>query len=210
MGGGEIPRAGIYLVIKEATSRKKIFKKSMDTIGDSITWWSKGRFFRCLMRDNGLLYDFVGSHTDIFGFGHDGEGGNTSAEVLGRLDSIPYADSYFLLIGTNDRITAQKTIDHIVEIAKKLGAKHNSSVYISTLLPRADKYNQRNQEINEMLISYGVICSKCHVIDLGGAFYALPNWQSYLADGLHPSLKGYIVLAKLVAKYINDQNVQDF
>lgn len=202
-GGNVLPSSSDFMVTSYTTVRQPIFERTLDTVGDSITWWYQGRFFRCLMRDKGLDYDFVGSHTDIFGFGHDGEGGNTSKQLLGRINSIPAADAYLLLIGTNDRISPLESVDNIVEIARELRAKKSSTkVYISTLLPRVDEYNKRNQEINILLRDYGFMCDSCVLIDIGEAFYALPNWQNYLSDGLHPNFEGYTKITEITVKYL--------
>ncbi len=173
------------------------FGRTLDTVGDSITWFDDGKYFRCLLRDYGLTYDFKGAHTDPFGFGHDGEGGDTTDLVLQRMTSIAVADGYFLLIGTNDQITPEKTVANIKLIAALLKNKNaNSTVYISTVLPRTDDLNQRNQKINALLKKQANFCDKCVLVDLGGMFYSTPNWPNYfLPGGLHPNYKGYELMA---------------
>ena len=196
-----VPPNGTYTITSHYSPRKPIFGRTIDTIGDSITWWTYGRFLRCYMRDQGLMYDFKGSHTDIFGFQHDGDGGNTTQNVLDRMESIPSSDAYFVLIGTNDRINPEETFDNIVTISELLKQKNPCArIYISTLLPRNDSYNTRNQEINNYLRDYSQWCSGCTLIDLGAYFYGLSNWASYLmADGLHPNDAGYQKIALYLA-----------
>lgn len=201
---GVQPPNGNYTVKSYITERKLIFGRTLDTIGDSITWWQQGRFLRCLMRDSGLMYDFRGGHYDVFGFGHDGLGGNTSQNVLDRMGDIPVEDAYFLLIGTNDRIDPQDTVNNIKEIVLKLKTKNPcSKVYFSTLLPRVDEYNTRNQAVNVLLRALLPICDQCILIDTGNYFYGLTNWQNYLADGLHPTYAGYQKIAAYLAPLIN-------
>ncbi|WP_160149839.1 SGNH/GDSL hydrolase family protein [Legionella beliardensis] len=203
----DLPSPGIYYLASFQTNKKSEFNQTIDTIGDSLTWVRNGRFLRCLMRDQGLPYDFKGSHTDTFGFEHDGEGGDTTQDVLKRINQIPITDAYFLLIGTNDRIPPQETVNNIIQIAKGLHTKNrNAKIYISTLLPRSDDYFERNQTVNKLLLQKRPICPKCQVLDVGGAFYALADWQKLLPDRLHPSYEGYVELAKIITKQLNRAN----
>lgn len=202
-GFGVKPPAGNYVVKSYKTERKPVFGRTLDTIGDSITWWQHGRFMRCKMRDYGLMYDFGGTQTDVFGFGHDGKGGNKTTDVLDRIASIPKQDAYFILIGTNDRIEPQETVDNIKLIAELVQAKNTcAKVYISTLLPRNDAFNARNQTINALLRADTALCANCTLVDLGAYFNALPNWPTYLADGLHPNAQGYDAIAARLALII--------
>lgn len=202
---GSIAPAGTYTVTAHNSTIKPVFGRTIDTVGDSITWWTYGRFLRCLMRDDGLKYDFSGSHTDIFGFKHDGEGGNKTVDVLDRMSNIPVSDAYFVLVGTNDRIDPVYTFENIVTISDQLKSKNScAKIYISTLLPRNDEYNTRNQYVNELLREKTDWCAGCTLIDLGGYFYEKPNWTSYLmADNLHPNYAGYELISAYLASNIN-------
>ncbi|MGQ3889198.1 SGNH/GDSL hydrolase family protein [Legionella sp. CNM-1927-20] len=203
----DLPPKGTYELSTYETTHKPQFKQTFDTIGDSITWGGHGQFLRCLLRDQGLPYDFEGSHVDPFGFGHDGEGGDTTQAVLARINKIPVTDAYFLLIGTNDRTLHQDTVNNIVQIANQLYAKNNkATIYISTLLPRADAYFERNQAVNKLLLQTNSICPSCKIIDVGGAFYALKDWQRYFPDKLHPNYEGYVELAKIITRFIKNEN----
>lgn len=195
------PAAGTYVVNAYNSTQNPVFYRYIDTIGDSITWWQQGRFFRCLMRDSGLHYDFKGTQTDVFGFNHDGEGGDTTTDVLARMASIPVSDAYFVLIGTNDHTTAAATATNIATISTQLSVKNPcAKIYISTLLPRNDTYNTLNQSINALLLSHGSFCNNCTVIDTGGYLYSQSNWATYLdAGGIHPTYAGYQLLAAYLA-----------
>lgn len=197
------PPAGTYTVKSYTTERKLIFGRTLDTIGDSITWWQQGRFLRCLMRDSGLMYDFRGTYYDVFGFGHDGSGGDKTQDVINRISAIVPQDAYFVLIGTNDRITPQQTVNNIQTIVLALKEKNScAKVYFSTLLPRTDEFNARNQEINTLLRALPSLCDGCILIDTGAFFYSLPSWQSYLLDGVHPSYTGYQLMAAYLSAFI--------
>ncbi len=205
---------GKYHLISYQMKRTPIFKRSFVTIGDSLTWMYEGRYLRCLLRDQGLEYDFLGTHTDSFGFAHEGAGGETSKNVLDRIDSIPPADAYFLLIGTNDwAYSPQSTVDNIKQIANKLQDKKKDVViYVSTLLPAEDYtgHQEHNDAVNAILRKNKFVCGKCKLIDVGASFQALPDgWQTKLIDGLHPNYKGYVALAKIIASYVNPTHEEE-
>jgi len=190
---------------------KFIYGKTMDTIGDSITWMAQGKYMRCLLRDKGLFFDFVGLHQDGFGFMHDGEGGDTSVDVLNRIEKIFYADAYFLLLGTNDTgLTPQQTVQNLLQIGKALNTRNNSApIFISTLLPTTGVYsyrNERNQLVNQLLLlnsKQKKLCENCYVLDVGGLFYATPGWERLYWDGIHPTEEGYELLTSLIVKALS-------
>ncbi|MGL4223108.1 MAG: SGNH/GDSL hydrolase family protein [Shewanella sp.] len=189
----------VVLKKKNSNARFASEAKKIAMIGDSITWWQKGEYFRCYLTQAGLGFDFVGSRTDTFGFAHDGEGGNKTTDVLKRIKYIPVSDVYFLLIGTNDRYSALETADNIFKIARQLHKKNKkSTVVISTLLPRKDGFNQRNNDVNVILKRDISACSYCKLIDLGGKISKM-NWEGLLeSDGLHPNEKGYRELSDII------------
>jgi len=207
---GDYPKeAGAYTV--EVVSQQPNSKTSptLNTVGDSITWWQYGEYFRCLLADNGLPYNFVGSRTDIFGYGHDGEGGNNTRDVLNRIQAIPPSSYYFILIGTNDRFSTDETVSNIMKIAALLRDKQNDSiVLISTLLPRKDEFNARVEGVNEKLKNAFKHCKDCQGLKLidTNVVLAQKDWQSLSADGLHPNKEGYKFLAKFIANKL--QNLQ--
>ncbi len=90
-------------------------------IGDSLTWWNFGQKFRCLLQAKISATAFVGSRTDIYGFGHEGEGGNTTGDILSRFDQIVPAASYLMLAGTNDldRLSPETTVLNLKEIVRQ-------------------------------------------------------------------------------------------
>lgn len=195
------PTAGTYYIEAYTSQKEPIHHRTMVTIGDSITWSLYGSYMRCLLLDNGLSYDFVGTKTDAFGFAHEGEGGNNTFDVLNRIEKIPSADSYFLLIGTNDiNYTASQTVENITVIANKLLEKNpNALIYISTLIPRQDYLNERNMQVNALLKNKQWP-SSIKILDVGGDFYANENWQTLLLDGIHPNFKGYEVISRSIIK----------
>ena len=197
--------AGDYEVAVMAETLPPPPHNTLNTVGDSITWWQHGERFRCMLADAGLNYRFVGSRTDSFGYGHDGEGGNNTRDILKRINDIAPSAHYFLLIGTNDRFSPDETIKNIIRIAHRLNAKQNSPVFISTLLPRTDEFNARNETVNAGLKQALASCDTCKnmvLIDTNAAFMAHPKWSTLLADGLHPNEEGYKFLSEFVTRQI--------
>jgi lysophospholipase L1-like esterase len=199
------PTSGTFTVNAYQSTRLPIFGRYLATIGDSITHWEYGRYMRCLMRDAGVMYDFSGEFVDVFGFGNEGQGGNNTQYVLNRMNSIVIADTYFVLIGTNDYavLAPAQTIANIQLIVQQLKIKNPcAKVYISTLLPRNDIYNSNVQAINQLLLAAPSFCFNCFVVDVGGQFNALPNWQSLLMDSIHPNYNGYVALGTIINSLI--------
>lgn len=175
----------------------------LSMVGDSITWWHWGQYFRCFIKEAGAGYTFVGTRTDVFGYAHDGEGGNTTAQVLKRVSWLVSSDVYFLLIGTNDRCPVDETVTNIILIAQRLRAKGKRSVVlVSTLLPRTDQQAGRVDGVNRLLRERIAECHPyCKLLDLGGEFRSADNWPDLLEeDGLHPTLEGYRTLAAAMVK----------
>lgn len=199
---------GIYEVEAIAETKKPSANATLNTVGDSITWWQHGEHFRCMLADAGLNLDFAGSRTDSFGYGHDGEGGNNTRDILKRINAIAPSSHYFLLVGTNDRFEADETIKNILQIAHGLKAKSNSMVFVSTLLPRTDEYNQRNEAVNKGIKQSLQSCADCKnimLIDTNRAFLSHPDWKNLLADGLHPNKEGYAFLTNFIVNEIRNR-----
>lgn len=190
--------------IEIATLREDTDKNNTFTmIGDSITWWQRGEYFRCRLDKIGFSRKFIGSRTDIFGYGHEGEGDDNTNNVLERIDHIVDSEAYFLLIGTNDRDAPLKTYQNILKITSLLAKRETTKVvYISTLLPRNDEFNNRNNEINKLLRAGNYFHVKIKLIDLGARFETYENWETLLADGLHPNDAGYQFLVEEIKNLI--------
>jgi lysophospholipase L1-like esterase len=196
-------QAGIYTV--EALKQPAVIRTGapIAMVGDSITWAGYGQRLRCEMLDAGFSGHFVGRHVDSFGLAHEGEGGNTTADLMRRLENVPASSRYFLLIGTNDvTATPKETLDNILHIAGGLShARKAAKVYVSTLLPRSDNKaaNRRNDAVNELLRAHFKTCTDCQslvLVDTAQVMHEHGDWQSLLVDGLHPSIEGYRFLAK--------------
>ncbi|NWC38338.1 SGNH/GDSL hydrolase family protein [Pseudomonas tolaasii] len=187
--------------------RKERTGKSLTMIGDSITWWSNGRYLRCLLSKQMTGVDFIGPHTDSFGFGHAGEGGNNTFEILARLDAIQASDYYFLLAGTNDwaLATPEQSFENIKKIAETL-SNNGGTVIVSTTLPRLDKNDSRNQSLNKFILSWGGMGCTCKVIDLYSEFSKVDDRNSmYWDEGIHPTIIGYKHIADILAPKLQNE-----
>ena len=185
----------------------------LTTIGDSITWWLYGGYYREKLLRLNPDYSFSGSRTDICGFGHEGEGGDSTDRVITRLENIVSdTDMYILLIGTNDygRNDPQHTFENISLIVNALKKKNSHSiVYICTILPCDDRYihkesgrtrDEINRDVNNLLRAKFEFGNEERVvlIDTEKAFRSDDNFQDYFPDGLHPNDAGYDILVNVI------------
>lgn len=192
---------GTYDLYKVNVQTKKSTSRTLTTVGDSITWWSAGSSLRCLLSKNLQGLQFTGPHTDRYGYGHAGEGGNKTVDVLQRLDKIDKSDYYLLHIGTNDWPIgdAEFTFKNIVKIAKALSAK-GGEVIILTILPRLDENDARNVAINQKIREWNGRSCNCRVIDLYTEFMNSGDLKSmYWDTGIHPNAKGYERIVEILS-----------
>ncbi|RON39590.1 hypothetical protein BK664_11580 [Pseudomonas brassicacearum] len=202
-GGKSLTEPGVYRFY-EVKTKKKNYEKSITMVGDSITWWSSGRYFRCMLAKQIPGAGFTGPHTDIYGYGHAGEGGNSTKQMIARLYKIKRSDYYFVLAGTNDWKTKSplKTANNIKQIAHTL-SKKGGKVIISTLLPRMDEHDSKNIEVNKLLLSWNGKDCNCQIIDLDREFRKLEDKDQYFWDaGLHPNTEGYKKIVDIIAPKI--------
>ncbi len=187
------------------SAKPDYYHRTMVTLGDSITYADYGEFLRCMLDNQGIGYDFIGSKIDKFGFRHEGYGGYNTQNIIDlRLKEISSADAYFILLGTNDiNFTPMQTVSNLMTIGIYLHTKNpNAIIYMSTLLPRYKPYHERNIQVNDILKSnkWG---NNIQILDVGGDFLAQPNWKSYLLpDVLHPNYAGYSIITWSIIKNI--------
>ncbi len=196
---------------------------SITTVGDSITWAHYGQYYRYKLWQLNTNYRFIGSRTDIFGFGHEGEGGDVTPYVLKRMDDIvPNSQNYILLIGANDikldSFSFEKTFNNIVTIVNKLKDKNRyCRIFVCTILPcnseifvnknkmTIDDYNQKVNVLLRKKYSSGSV-KRVTLINTEKLFRSKKNYLDLLFwDGLHPNHIGYGLLAQEVHKYIDKQ-----
>lgn len=172
-------------------------------VGDSIT--ARGVYWRSYMADTrGAEWSYIGNFTDDGGYRHDGVGGNTSRDVLNRVQTIQGCDIVLLLIGGNDLMSwvpASTIVANIQMIADTLSAT-GATVYIQTVLPaNIKKYRVEanllianlNSRIKTQIIGYTIL-------DTWSAFTQSGKDPEllFLEDGIHLTRIGYSVLANYV------------
>jgi lysophospholipase L1-like esterase len=149
-------------------------------VGDSIT-------------DLGLWYEWFPKISTI----NRGISGNTSAQVIERLDTLAAgAKAVFLLIGTND-LTLGVAEDQIVANVEKIVAFlvsdfPGATIVIQSVMPRSAKWKKRLESLN---VRYQKVASE-HGVDyldlwpvLADASGTLPKAISL--DALHLNGPGY-------------------
>lgn len=168
------------------------------SVGDSITYGAKR--LRTNLYNAHNDWQYIGNNYDGRWF-HDGIPGDSSADVVSRLDNIPPCDIAFVLIGTNDFgsgiYSINETISNIQTIVDTLSGR-GTAVYVETLLPRFDflELNTWNIAINKK------ITEKITGATILDTYKSLAN-SNYplvylLYDGLHPSWLGYDEMAEYI------------
>jgi len=199
---------GDYQIESVEAPRPQAGQQTFATIGDSMTWFNDGQYFRCKLATKLSGYRFIGSNTDSFGFGHDGHGGDNSLEVLNRVDRVPVADAYFLLVGANDiGYTPKETAQRIAKIVGRLLDRgNNPRVYVSTLPVRGDKYAWQAPKRSAAIRDWYKSCD-CHanvtLVDTRASMlntkYPLANLINPKPDLIHPSPAGYDLMTDLIS-----------
>ncbi|WP_121666123.1 SGNH/GDSL hydrolase family protein [Mesonia aquimarina] len=180
------------------------------TIGDSQTWWSKSSLLRKKMNDIYPDLYFTGSNTDIYGFPHEGEGGNDTKKVLERMGKIPEADFYTLLIGTNDwKNDIYKSTENIKEIINYLLKKYPSSkiIYLSPLPTINGERDRFNQALKLNVMKFAERNPKILSFSLGEKMRENKNWATdyFKEDGLHPNEEGVKFMAENITSFIKQE-----
>ncbi|MGY2158630.1 SGNH/GDSL hydrolase family protein [Pseudomonas tolaasii] len=211
--GGKWPALpGRYIIESVQAPRPQYGKYRFSTIGDSMTWFSDAQAVRCNLASYLPSYSFVGSRTDSFGYGHDGHGGDNSAQVIARIPIIPVSDVYLLLIGSNDGgYTPIQTAQNIASIVSGLISKSPASkIYVSTLPPRSDEYASLTKQRNSAIRNWYTGCgcgNNVMLVDTDRAMRSIPNAASRFIseDKIHPNSEGYDFISKLVSAAVRTQ-----
>jgi hypothetical protein len=192
-------------------------------IGDSITWANHGDCWRQELVRRIPRLAFVGTHAGMQGYGHAGEGGNSTDQVLGRLDSVPGCAHYSLLIGTNDNGVADpalipqgvaRTVANIEAIVGRLLARSATrTVFLGSLLPchsdgpefPANPLRDRaNQEVNAALRARlggdALPAGRVAWVEYEHRLRQRADWREVIR--LHPLPAGYALLADILAEAV--------
>ncbi|WFB36965.1 SGNH/GDSL hydrolase family protein [Kiritimatiellota bacterium B12222] len=177
------------------------------TIGDSQTWWNNAQGLRKSINETFDDIVFIGSNTDTFGYPHEGEGGNDASAVLRRIQHIPSADIYTLLLGTNDWksdpevvvIKIQKIIDHLFTL------NPDATILYLTPLPTTNTTRHAfNAELCDLLTTTFEEYKNCAIVDLRSKMLENEDWATayFSSDGLHQNVTGVKLMGKLIGEKI--------
>jgi lysophospholipase L1-like esterase len=172
---------------------------SVCMVGDSIT--ARGAAWRERMAQQRADWHYDGSRSDGT-YLHDGVGGDTTRDIMNRLDAVPACDVYLLMAGGND--LAQKTawperiVENLQYISDTLVAR-GGVVYLMTMIPcncGTDgnvKITYTNYLIQNNIRGHAIIDTWSAI--MGSSF---PVGWLYV-DAFHPSWLGYRIMADYVA-----------
>ncbi|MBW2961522.1 SGNH/GDSL hydrolase family protein [Mesonia aestuariivivens] len=199
-----------YIIESIKIDKEQQGKLRICTIGDSQTWWSEASILRKQLHILNPDFFFVGSNTDIFSYPHEAEGGDSTGELLARINKVPEADYYTLLIGTNDwQEDISESFNNIKRIIAHLLQKSpNAKIFYLTPLPTANRERDKfNKKLKENVLTFIENNNHISVVNIGEKMRDEKNWKSkYLtADGLHPNKEGVYLMAKQITSAINYQ-----
>lgn len=176
-------------------------------IGNSIThYWGGLPFEKNRKADDVWQKLFKGKKVVNMGFGYDRLENIMWRIIHGELDNFK-AKKIFMLAGTNNLqqnsdIEIVRAICQIAELIK--GKQPDAQLYVMNILPRRG-FETRIVQLNRLLDECLTGDSSIRILDLS---LLMMNSNGTLRkdlflDGLHPSHKGYKVIAKELRKYIN-------
>jgi lysophospholipase L1-like esterase len=172
-------------------------------LGDSIT-------------DEGEWSELLGDSNITFNVINRGISGDTTDRILHRIDAIIEAQpkQIFLMIGINDLVMINKSVEEIIDTYKQILIKFQSSisatqVFIQSVLPVNQNIylywedNQKIVNLNSKLkglaaeFDHQYIDIHSYLIDTEKQLDA-----KYTADGLHLNGKAYLLWAEIIKQYL--------
>ena len=206
-----VPEPGKYRILTITLKLKQHGSISVCTIGDSQTWWNAANNLRQELNNDFPDLFFVGSRTDVNGYPHEGEGGNHTSQVLARINYIPKADYYTLLLGTNDwQGNIDSAFKNITAICAILLKKYPQSkiLYITPLPTTNAVRDSFNARLKEMLIKTFTSSKRIEVVGVGEKMREDLNWSTVylLNDGLHQNAYGIKLMAEIIADKIKSEH----
>lgn len=175
--------------------------KQVCMVGDSIT--ARGLAWRGFIAEVKFAeWHFKGIFSDVY-YLHHGVGGDTTGAVWLRRTVIVGCDAILLLVGGNDVLygyQAEGIADRIKQLADYF-AGTGANVYVGLLIPANA---QLDGTVNTFIAKVNGLIEQ----RIGSAYPLVDYWTAYtssgyplsslFADSIHPSERGYRVLADWV------------
>ncbi len=138
-----------------------------------------------------------------------GIGGDTTGGVLERLDQVTAGkpSKVFILIGTNDLafgVSEDEIVNNLGVILERIsGGSTDTRIYVQSVLPRADAYQQRVESLNESVLAS--LPGSVTFVDLYPHFLSEDgSIRDDLAnDELHLMGDGYILWRNLIQEFVD-------
>lgn len=199
-------------------------------IGDSITWSSMGDWWRRWLVEAMPELTFIGTHTACLGYGHAGEGADSTYGVMKRAENplrVPDCPYYHLLIGINDCSAAKcngdvwrvasNTVSSIEKIVDRLLSRPcTKKIFLGSILPGAlrgpvffrDSAGSASNVLLRERLAERFPAGRVVWVEYEKPLRAqLEVWKKpdYLADGLHPARKGYKALSDILVPVLKKE-----
>lgn len=200
-------------------------------IGDSITWWNLGDYFRFYALKELPSLAFIGTHSARLGYSSAGEGGDSVSGLKHRINDkyrVPDARYYHLLMGVNDSAASRKEDQvekNAVRIAGMLKERLQSllarptteKVFLGTIFPCVhDHHPKESAEMAERYRLRDLTASKVNEIlrkEVPAAFgdkVVIIDYEKILRARddwkkiirLHPRQEGYAVVGPILAEHV--------
>ena len=197
-------------------------------IGDSITWYGQGDYFRANVLAHLPNVAFVGTHSAVLGYSHAGEGGDNVMwgfkKRVDDRDRIPDCRYYHLLMGVNDAsgtkydasadANAARIAKGLMERVDSLLARPGTEkVFLGTIFPCVSDNPNVDAKMVERFRLRDLTASKINGIlrrevpEKYGDKVVLIEYEKVLRARddwkkiirLHPTQEGYKVVGKILA-----------
>lgn len=171
------------------------------TLGDRFLINNEAKYYR---KDLTTMFPvtFKGGYYDVFDFAHEARNLNTSEDILKKINSLPQAEFYILMYGSNEEMDSLQTFKrNTLEIIELLKAKSPTKIIFITLPPSKDKIiSERNAKLNSIFIEL----SKSEKVEWIDSFELFSdNLDKFIRkDGVNITRDGYYELAKETTKRI--------
>lgn len=178
--------------------------KKICTLSDSHLVMHAARNFRKMLGDG---FEFVGEWVDLNGLNHCSRGGDSTLDVIDRMDEVPSSDIYIICLGTNDGgLSFEQSLSNLERIVTELFEKSTQcEVLIMTTLPSKLDSDGRIHNLAELIRTHewqtGVVVVDTHqvLLDDTGEIRHGVLWNK---DGIHLTARGLYLVVTETLKYL--------